>query len=83
MNESRVLPIDVAIGVDEFIDQEISDRQKYDNQERFDESHAVELHRFAASVYAAGWADGEQTANEKNRAAAARWRTKYGQGRGK
>lgn len=73
--QPRILPLALIEAVDRYVESELADAAKYDNRQPFDESGVWSLHRLAAEVYAAGWADGEAAEGERARHARARARS--------
>jgi hypothetical protein len=56
----RILPSELVMRVDLYVDKELHDARKYDNREPFDYSGIYSLHSLAAEIYASGWRDGER-----------------------
>lgn len=69
MVEHIIEPRAVVNLVDQFIDKELTDAEKYDSRTPLDDSGAWSLHRIAAQIYAMGYADGDMSAAEQARAA--------------
>ena len=61
-------PSEVVELVEAYIYKELSDGNKYENRMPLDESGCFGLHRLAADIYVAGYADGER-AESRRRAA--------------
>lgn len=66
-SQPRVMPAAVVQQVESYVDDELAQARKYDNRQPLDESGVHTLHRLAAQVYAAGWADGEAAQAERDR----------------
>lgn len=63
----RIEPQQVIQNVEQYIESELDAAARYDNREPLDSSGAYSLHRLAAEIYAAGWADGERAEAERSR----------------
>lgn len=71
-DQARILPQQLIFEVEQYVHGELSDAQKYENRVPFDQSGVWSLHKLAASIYAAGWSDGEQAEAERQRGERAR-----------
>jgi hypothetical protein len=60
-------PPQVVAQVEEYVDTERRDAERYENREPFDKSGVFALHRLASRIYAAGHAAGEYAQSERNR----------------
>lgn len=76
MPEAIPVPQHVVQAVEEYVDSELSDAEKYDNSTPLDESGIWSLHRLAARVYAIGFDAGERIEAERSRARAQRRRAR-------
>lgn len=72
---ARILPPSLIDDVDSFVRRQLSDAAKFDNSDVLDESGVWSLHKLAAEIYAAGWADGEQAERRRQDGQRARERT--------
>lgn len=74
MSDPRILPNDLVFVVEQYVDKELADAERYDNRELLDESGIWDLHRIAAAIYSRGWTDGETAEASRQRFANARQR---------
>lgn len=67
MSDAIPVPQNVVQEVEDYIDKELSDRDKYENRTPLDESGIWSLHRLAARIYARGFGEGERIEAERGR----------------
>lgn len=67
-------PLAVVQHVEQYVDRELQDAEKYDNRDLLDESGIWSLHELAAKIYAQGYADGQAAESERSRHEARRAR---------
>ncbi len=70
----RIEPQAVIDLVEQYIDKELHDAERYVNRSPFGDSGCWSLHRLAADIYAQGYADGEQAQGVRGRREALRQR---------
>lgn len=75
MSEAIPVPGHVVSAVEEYVDSELSDAEKYTNSTPLDESGIWSLHRLAARIYAMGFDAGERIEAERGRAQHRRMRS--------
>jgi hypothetical protein len=68
VSAGRILPREATYEVEQYIQSELEAAARYDNREPFDASGVWSLHKLAADIYAAGWAEGEAVESERQRA---------------
>lgn len=59
--------LEVAQRVEEYVDSELGDSEKYSNRSPLDELGIWSLHVLAAEIFALGWREGERVASERKR----------------
>ncbi len=62
MTDDRVLPLHLADLIEGFVESEHRNAERYDNKQVLDEGGVYSLYRLAATVYAAGFNDGNALA---------------------
>ncbi|MCV7174917.1 hypothetical protein [Mycolicibacterium sphagni] len=72
--DHQAVPMQVVEMVESYIHKEISDSGRYEDRAPLDEDGTFLLHRLAANIYAAGWADAERTVMRRESAARLRRR---------
>lgn len=75
MADAIPVPLEVVHAVDEYVDSEQSDCDRFDNRALLDESGIWSLHRLAARMYAMGFDAGSRVGEERIRQAWRRERT--------
>lgn len=62
---ARIEPLPVVELVEAYVYSELQDAKRYDNRTPLDDSGIFSLHRLAAEIYAAGYADGERAESRR------------------
>lgn len=63
---ARILPVQLVQEVEQYVEGELADADRYDNRELLDESGVCSLHQLASQIYARGWDDGERAQAERD-----------------
>lgn len=63
----RIVTPDIVLAVEEYVDTELQQAEKYTNRTPLDDSGIWSLHALAADLYAMGFDDGQRVEAERGR----------------
>lgn len=63
----RIVTTDVVLAVEEYVESELRDTEKYINRTPLDDTGIWSLHALAAQLYAMGFEDGQRVEAERGR----------------